>query len=444
MNGGIVKHLRVFVLVCLLLPCMSGWASAEGFAMTEWSARGLGLAGGLVGRADDPSALAYNAAGITQLPGTHIMGGVSVVAPYGSIEARYADGDTHTSHVKPDFWAPFHGYLTHQYNDNVWFGLGIFTRFGLGNGYSGDWFGRYNVYDVALQTVSVVPTVAYKINDMFSLSLGVEAMYLHLYEGIKVPTASLKMMGPYPVGLNQGPDTDLQVEGQGMGFGVHAGLHMRFSEQWSAGLAYKSQVTQTVYGNAEFSPSGKNLLATLNKAPRAYDSDVSGTVQLPDSLAFGIAWKPMENLSFEVGGIWTRWSTYNSLNIYFDQPSGYRSISEKNWKDGWNFNASVEYKPVDWLALRLGFWHETSVIDEAHADFMLPTNGRDVLTLGTGFKWGDWTLDLAYAHIWIYPTSYNDTDGSGIRGNAFNGDVIGGKSKNTKADIYSVSLGYTF
>lgn len=429
----------MFGLVCLLLSSMAGSALAEGFAMTEWSARGLGLAGGLVGRADDPSALAYNAAGITQLPGTQIMGGVSVIAPYGSIEASYAGGRTHTTHVKPDFWAPFHGYLTHQYNDNVWFGLGVFTRFGLGNSYDGDWFGRYNIYDVALQTVSVVPTVAYKINDMFSVSLGVEAMYLHLYEGIKVPTASLS-----PAGFKQGPDTDLQVEGTGIGFGIHAGLHMRFNEQWSAGLAYKSQVTQNVYGDAEFSPQGKNLLSTLGQTPKAYNSGVSGTVQLPDSLAFGVAWKPLDNLSFEVGGIWTRWSTYNSLNIYFDHPSGYRSISEKNWKDGWNFNASVEYKPVDWLALRLGFWHETPVVDAAHADYMLPTNGRDVLTVGTGFKWNDWTLDLAYAHIWIYPVSYDETDGSGIRGNALNGNITGGKSKNTHADMYSVSLGYTF
>ena len=58
-----------------------------------------------------------------------------------------------------------------------------------------------------------------------------------------------------------------------------------------------------------------------------------------------------------MGAVWTRWSTYNSLNIYMD--NGNQSISHKNWQDGWNFNASVEYKPLDWWSLRAGFWYET-------------------------------------------------------------------------------------
>ena len=40
-----------------------------GFAIWEGSARGSALGQADVGRADDPSALFYNPAGITQLPG---------------------------------------------------------------------------------------------------------------------------------------------------------------------------------------------------------------------------------------------------------------------------------------------------------------------------------------------------------------------------------------
>lgn len=389
-------------------------ARAEGFTMTEWSARGLGLAGGMVGRADDASAIAYNAAGITQLPGTQMMGGITLISPYGSIEMDTAGGGSHTTHVKPATWTPFHGYITHQLNDNVWLGFGMFSRFGLGNSYSGDWFGNNNMFDVGLQTVSAVPTVAYKINDMFSVAVGIEFMYLAMYEGLKIDLAP-------------GVQNQMNLDGNSLGVGFHAGLHARFNEQWSAGLTYKSQVTQNVQGTAEF--------ATQMPRTPFLDSKVSGTIQLPDSASLGIAYKPLDNLSFEVGTVWTRWSTYNALNIYFEDPSNLSSINHKEWKDGWNFNASVEYKPLDWLTLRAGYWYETAVVNKIHADYMVPSNGRDVLTLGAGFNWDNWTLDVAYAHIWIKPLSYDSSVAKG---------VSSGTSKDSHADMYSVSLGYTF
>ncbi|MEG2172760.1 MAG: outer membrane protein transport protein [Desulfovibrionaceae bacterium] len=402
---------------------------AEGFSMTEWSARGLSLAGGMVARADDASAIAYNAAGITQLPGTQLMGGITVISPYGSIENNLAGGGTHTTHVKPAVWTPFHGYITHQLNDNVWLGFGVFSRFGLGNSYSGTWAGRYNVYDVGLQTFSAVPTIAYKINDMFSVSLGVELMYLSLYEGVKVPDVDMA--------TRKLRDNDMQLNGSSLGVGLHAGVHARFNDQWSAGLTYKSQVTQQVHGDAKFDYQGKSPIAKMNMK----DSDINGTLQLPDSVSFAVAYKPIDRLSFEVGTVWTRWSTYNALNIYFDDPSGYRSINNKEWRDGWNVNASVEYKALDWLTLRAGYWYESPVVNSSYSDYMLPTNGRDVVTMGAGFNWDNWTLDVAYAHIWIHALSYNDSTSTGVH---VAKATTGGKTKNTEADMFTVSLGYTF
>ena len=60
--------MKVFRAVCFalaLVVCCAPVAMGEGFALNEWSARGVSLAGGMVGRADDVSAIAYNAAGIT-------------------------------------------------------------------------------------------------------------------------------------------------------------------------------------------------------------------------------------------------------------------------------------------------------------------------------------------------------------------------------------------
>lgn len=64
--------------------------------------------------------------------------------------------------------------------------------------------GRYNVYDIGIQTLSFVPTLAIKLNDTVSVSVGVEAMNAHMYMGNKIPTYTTKLF-----------DNDMQLEGYG-------------------------------------------------------------------------------------------------------------------------------------------------------------------------------------------------------------------------------------
>ena len=304
-----MKVFRAIILACLLVCGSAATALAEGFALYEWSARGLGLAQGMVGRADDASAIAYNGAGITQLPGTHLMGGLAFIAPMGTLDLEQG-GTSHSTTTKPRTWMAPHAYVTHQLNDQFWLGLGMFSRFGVGNSYDESWMGKYNVYDVGLQTFSVVPTIAWKINDVVSVSAGPEILYADIYIKNKIPTLTI----PNPAAWW---DNDMKIQGDGWGIGAHFGLHLRFNEQWSLGLAYKSQMTLNVSGKAKFGSNVETNYVKLGVAhiPDARDTDVEATVQLPDSLALGIAYKPLDNLSFEVGTIWTRWSTYNALNL---------------------------------------------------------------------------------------------------------------------------------
>lgn len=75
-----MKRIASLLLAACLLaaPQLTGKAQAEGFALSDFGARGTALAGGMVARADDPSAVAWNPAGITQLPGTQIMVGMMI------------------------------------------------------------------------------------------------------------------------------------------------------------------------------------------------------------------------------------------------------------------------------------------------------------------------------------------------------------------------------
>ena len=69
----------VAVWGCLIVAPASVYGS--GFALYEAGARSSALAGAVVARADDLSAIFYNPAGLVQLPGFQVMGGSSFIFP---------------------------------------------------------------------------------------------------------------------------------------------------------------------------------------------------------------------------------------------------------------------------------------------------------------------------------------------------------------------------
>ena len=73
----------------------------------------------------------------------------------------------------------------------------------------------------------------------------------------------------------------------------------------------------------------------------------------------GWAYQVSDRLSVELGGVWTKWSTYDSMTIYYDNPlvpinpdSG-SSYSPKHWKNVWRHAIGAEYALSDTWDLRM-------------------------------------------------------------------------------------------
>ena len=158
-----------FLLGIFLTLALTHPASGSGFALFEGSARGNALGQTMVGRADDPSALFYNPAGITQLPGLEVMAGATAILPSVKIS-----NSTSTS-TKDNWRFPPQFYATYQYSDRLWFGLGVFSPFGLAMEFPATWPGRFNSYDAEVESINVNPTVPPSIlqSPLFQLRPGV-------------------------------------------------------------------------------------------------------------------------------------------------------------------------------------------------------------------------------------------------------------------------------
>lgn len=411
-------------IFCLVATSMSYGA---GFALYEGSARGNALGGAMVGRADDPSAIYYNPAGITQLEGFRMMAGGTVIVPNTDIKTIDGNGTVQTTGTETNFWDPPHFYASYQFSDALWFGLGVFSPYGLGTEFDENWPGRYNSYKAFIQTLTVNPTVAFKLNDKVSLAAGMEVMWFDLDLRQKIPT---------PLG-----DVDQKLTGDSYGYGFNLGVRYKVCDWMALGAAYRSQVRQHIDGDAEFT---KPALLSVYSPSSFLNTGADGSILLPDSVSLGAAFYPTSRLSLEMSGIWTRWSTFDALTIHYDNPitvdrnTGLpvTTVSKvKDWNSVWRLQLGVEYKTTDWLDLRAGYVYDEEPIASDHVDYLVPANDRHLFSFGPGFHWKNWTLDLSYAYLYI-----KDRDVAARPADY----VLQSEFENGDAHLAGISLGYKF
>jgi long-chain fatty acid transport protein len=365
----------LLVVSCVLVAGLASSVWSAGFALYEGGARGNALGGTMVARDPDPSSIYVNPAAITDLEGAHVGAGVTAIRPVVDVETLTAAGKV-TTESDRNTWLPPHAYGTYQINDKVWSGVGVYSRFGLGSEFDPDWPGRFNSYKADIQTVTVNPNIALKLDDHFSLAAGLSAMWFDLDLRRKIPV--------------MGSELDFILTGDSWGYGYNAGLRYKLNDRVAAGIAYQSTITQEIEGSADVGVLGK--------------SDASGDIKLPDMVFVGVAVKPIDKLSVEIGGVYTRWSTYDELSVRIDDPTllGKTTVrSEKDWDDVWRYAAGVEYEAAEALVLRAGYVYDQTPDPDATADYLVPANDRHIFSVGAGYNWRSWKFDLSYSYLYI-------------------------------------------
>jgi long-chain fatty acid transport protein len=397
-----------------------------GFALYEGSARANALGGAVVGRADDPSAIWYNPAGITQLPGTQAMTGVTAIIPGTDITtSNRVTGRETTTPMETNAWLPPHLYVTHQLSDQFWLGFGMFSPFGLGTEFDPHWPGRFNSYKAVIQTLNFNPNIAWKITEQLSIAAGLDFMWFDLELRNKIPFAIQgRLLG----------EVDQQLKGDSYGWGGNVALHYRPCQYAALGISYRSQMDQTVNGKAVFNREGRVPSQFFNT------TGARGSITLPDEIYLGLAVFPMPKLSVEVGAVWTNWSTFDKLHIdYADAlvPGVDSAERGKDWEDVWRINLGIEYKLNPMVDLRFGYVYDQEPSPDNHVDYLIPSNDRHLFSFGPGIHWCGWDLDVSYTYLWVMDRSV-DSSGRLAEG-ILDSDFEGGH-----AHLIGLSLSHKF
>lgn len=408
-----IKTLAVLLLPLLFCADVQG----AGFALYEFSARTTAMGGATMANKAEAASLAVNPALITELEGTQAQIGLTVVS---------ADATTtvagQSRSLKHDMWYLPNFFITQKWSDQVSVGLGGFSRYGLGGEYKDPvetWMGSNLAYKVKLETFSFTPTIAVKANDELSIAMGLEAMVIGFSQN------------SYSTGRGY-----YEVSGSGVSWGGNFSLIYKplWAEKWAFGAMYRSKVKQNLNGRIDAGTM------TIPSPINIHSGDAEGAITLPDSLSAGVSFRPTDNWVLEAGIVGTFWSAYDQILIqYANNSTNPFVFNNKKYKDVYRLNFGTEYQLNKNWALRAGYVFDKSPINKHEMDTLVPVDDRHIASVGVGYAQDNWTLDLAYAHIFS-----RDLSGTSEQMSALSGMTIPVKYTDGKSDMFAITFGYKF
>ena len=422
---------KKFITACVtaVVVATAGPSMAAGLRVNEQGAKAMGMGNAFAAQADDPSALYYNPAGIAFLKGTQVSLGALVISVpetefTGTTPLSGGNGTTPVfEKAKKDLFIAPTLYATYAMkNIPLTFGLGINSIYPLAKSWDDSSAFRNQIMNISVKPINFQPTVAYRFDD---LNLAVAA-------GLDVTHAivSLQQMA-YNSGAELG---SLGVDGTSTDVGYNLGLKWKPRPDLSFGVAYRSEITLNIDGNANFlatTPTGNTLIGinapTTDTRTRA-TSTASTTITLPDSLTLGVAWQPTDKWTLEFDAERTGWSSFNNLNIQFNsqQMSHFNNNPiPLNWKDVWAYKFGGQYALTKNIDLRAGYMYDTNPIPDATLSPILPDSDRHSFSFGSGIHVDNVTIDMAYMYTYFEDRTVNNQNMATLTGEngTFKSDV---------------------
>jgi long-chain fatty acid transport protein len=400
---------RTIFVLFVAVVVTAAMAFAGGFQLNEHGARAMAQGGAFAARAYDGSAVFFNPAGLAFQMQPSIYAGVTIIAPTGSFYGPLQNNSNEKTDNVQKIFTPINVYFSYPLTDSWHVAIGVNNPFGLGNEWPLDWPGKYISTKVELQTFFFTPTVAYKVNDKFSLAAGFSYV-----------TGTVIIERAVAAGFDD-PRVNLDLKASGVGYS--AGAMYKFTPKFSVGLSYRSQVKVDATGTATFTPAYSVLPA----------GDASTSITLPATAFLGVACKVMDNLEIEGDVQFTGWSSYNELAIEFKK-TGQKSATPKNYKDTYLLRFGGEYT-IDALQLRAGYLHDFTPVKTSYVDPTLPDADRNGISVGVGYDiTKNFSVDLAYLYL-----PFNDRKAvNTIPELSFDGTY------KTRVNLFAVDFGYTF
>jgi long-chain fatty acid transport protein len=379
-RGSIAPAGRLGLVMVITVAARS--VQADGFRVPYQGAAAAGQAEAFSAQADDPSAIFYNPAGMTQLRGWQLNVGSNLVSgeteftgpngakAYGDLAGRVA--------VPP----PSNFYVTANLRDlgidrlgDMTVGLGVAAPFGLINDYPKD--GPFS--DVVIRTklplMAIKPTIAYRLADWASVGFGADIYTFASFLGEGQFQQQRR--------LDTGGAGELNGSGTALGYNLSLMLtplrSARGKPQLNLGVVYRSQTNLPLGGHTV--TNGQVAEARMN-------------VPLPEVVTGAIAYWPVRSdrheWKLEYDMDFVGWDRFRSFDVYI--PGVPVSVTPQEWGSIWTASAGTEFRWLapetlpQWdIALRGGYQHSNTPVPDYTFSPTVPDSNWDIVAVGLGF-----------------------------------------------------------
>jgi long-chain fatty acid transport protein len=373
--------LRVAALVACLIAPHSG--KALGIRIVDQDATATARGEAFSATADNPSAIYYNPAGITQLDGTQARFGIYAITLESSVKPALPGAANLDSKFKYQAAPQF--YVTHRTPGTpVAIGLGIYAPFGFGLEYPDDAPFRTLAKKGNIQYISFNPVFALEITRTLSVAVGATVNHgqTKLARGIVTP------------------GDEFLFEGEGVGYGLNAGLLWQPHPMHSFGVMYRSPTTIDFSGHTrvripEFTVATPVGPFVVPRFEREDDADLE--FNFPQTIVLGYSFRPTPDWNLEFNLDWTDWDSLNTLTVR--QTSGDVALPF-NWESSFMYAFGATRKLPLGFSVSAGYIYSENSVPNESFNPLIPDSNRHVLSVGIGqsLQRFDWQCAYQYAY----------------------------------------------
>lgn len=364
---------------------------AEGFRVLDHGAAATGQGAAFSAQADNPSAVHYNPAGMTQLEGIQFSTGTLLIG--GSLRFKSDAGPK----VKGDFGStvsnpplatifftahlPALG-LTSLSNWTI--GLGLTSPFALQVEYPEDSLISPISTMAALPLLDIKPTVGYKLNQYIAIGGGLDIYTFADFLGEGHAEVQQKAAPGNPFFIPAG--TNLEGNGSDTALGFNASLlwtpwrNAQGLPRLNLGFVYRHGADLNLDG--EFLAGG------------TFVADAKTTIELPDVYTWAIAGWPIRNTErewkVEVDVEYADWTDFEDLD--FKLSNGATIPNRRNYGDAWIVMVGTEYSLLsparlpNWdVSFRGGYVRSGTPVRSKFLDPSNPDSKYHAISVGLGF-----------------------------------------------------------
>lgn len=373
--------MRKFLSILLFILFAVQISFAGGYQVRLQGQKQTGI--GLIGTpfAFGSSSIFYNPGSLSFMKENYsFSAGVSPILSNAIFRSSNSDYEATTSNPTG---TPFYFYGAGKVLDDLTVGVGVYTPFGSSVKWDADWQGRNLIQEIALQTIFIQPTVAYKINEKFGIGAG-----------LSIATGSVELTRSIPAPV----EGQFNMQGNTTSLGFNVGLYIQPSEKLSIGIDYRSKMTMKIdNGDATFTEIPVSLSGSFPST-----GNFSAELPLPANLDAGIAYKFSEKfmMAFEINYVF--WSAYDSLIIDFKVNNELLTDSRnpREYKNSLIPRLGAEYKFADWIIARAGIYYDPTPTNEKYFTPETVSLNTLAFTLGLSIMPTEGlSIDLSYLQL---------------------------------------------